>query len=175
MSPHWVNAPHKELAPITEMSTSCFKKGKILFLFSSNPPGLHLPVLHSPSVVVERKPGGPPSWKDISRITSPSPILHSFYSDSSHLISSVHQDWTLETGYLDSFHCLAIQGLLVAASHLHAVVDVHPPLVVVQRVFEFTLFACVFYWQLQFMEDLLCPPILTKLWRVGHSATQRHR
>ena len=46
MSPHWVNAPHQELAPITEMSTSCFKKGKILFLFSSNPPGLHLPVLH---------------------------------------------------------------------------------------------------------------------------------
>ena len=57
MSPHWVNAPHQEQAPITEMSTSCFKKGKILFLFSSNPPGLHLPVLHFSSDVEEEVRG----------------------------------------------------------------------------------------------------------------------
>ena len=55
VSPHWVNAPHQELAPITEMSTSCFKKGKILF--SSNPPGLHLRVLHFSSDVEEEVRG----------------------------------------------------------------------------------------------------------------------
>ena len=29
MSPHWVNAHHQELAPVTEMLTSCFKIFKI--------------------------------------------------------------------------------------------------------------------------------------------------
>ena len=38
-------------------STSCFKKEKILLLFSSTPPGLHLPILHFSSGVEEEVRG----------------------------------------------------------------------------------------------------------------------
>ena len=70
MSPHWVNAPHQEQAPITEMSTSCFKKGKILFLFSSNPPGLHLPVLHF-SCDVEEEVRGTSTLGKMAKMSDP--------------------------------------------------------------------------------------------------------
>ena len=65
---------------------------------------------------------------------SPPPISHPLDTNTTHLISPVHKDWPLEIWNLDSFHSLAIQRLCVAARHLHSVVDVHPPLVVVQRV-----------------------------------------
>ena len=42
-------------------------------------------------------------------IATPSPVLGSFYSHTSNLCPSVHQDFTLEIRYLDPFHQLAIQ------------------------------------------------------------------
>ena len=66
-------------------------------------------------------------------ITSPSSILHSFYSDSSHLISPVHKDWTLEVGNLDSLHYLSIQGLSEASRHPHVVIYILSTLMVMKR------------------------------------------
>ena len=68
------------------------------------------------------------------RAASPPPILHPLDTNTTHLISPVHKDWPLEIWNLDSFHSLAIQRLCEAARHLHGVVDVHSPLVVVNRV-----------------------------------------
>ena len=60
--------------------------------------------------------------------------VDSVCSDSSHLCSSVHQNYTLEVRDLESFHQLAIQGLIVAVHHLHCVIDIITPLVVVEGV-----------------------------------------
>ena len=45
-------------------------------------------------------------------LPTPSPILHSVYSYSSQLISSVHQDWSLEVLYVHPFCDLPIQTLM---------------------------------------------------------------
>ena len=67
-------------------------------------------------------------------IATPSPVLGSFYSHTSHLCPSVHKDFTLEIRYLDPFHQLATHRLVVAVHHIHCVVDVCPTLMVVDRV-----------------------------------------
>ena len=89
----------------------------------------------------------PPHWDEKMRrlrrddgadplllITAPSSILGPLHSDTSHLISSVHQDCPLKVRYLHFLHDLPIQGLVVAPHHLHGEVDVLLPLVVVDGV-----------------------------------------
>ena len=56
------------IGPSRQSSHKCLKSNvlqKNQSSSSSNPPGLHLPEIHSPSDGVEREPEVPPSWKGI--------------------------------------------------------------------------------------------------------------
>ena len=68
------------------------------------------------------------------RIAAPSSILGPLHTDTSHFISSVHQDCPLKVRYLHFLHNLSIQRLVVAPHHLHGVVHILIPLMVVDRV-----------------------------------------
>ena len=61
-----------------------------------------------------------------------SPMLHSLYAYSPHLIPHFHQHWSWESWYLDTFHDLPVLGGHVEASHPHLKLHLLllPPLVV---------------------------------------------
>ena len=67
-------------------------------------------------------------------VTSPSSISGSFYSDPSHLISPVHQDWSFEARYLYPLHDLPVQSLIICSRHPHCILDIFSPVVMVDRV-----------------------------------------
>ena len=46
-------------------------------------------------------------------------MLHSLNSHSPHLTPPIHQHWSWEYGYLDTFHDLPVQGVVVVAGHPH--------------------------------------------------------
>ena len=131
--PYLVKPPSKNRPQLLHIKQSS-QKEKLLLLFTSNPP--------------RAPPAGFPllfwcCWRQVGedlhpgkylRITSPSSILHPLNSDSSHLIPPIHKDWTLEAGYLDPFHSLAIQGLWIHPCHFHAEGDILSPLVMMFRV-----------------------------------------
>ena len=67
-------------------------------------------------------------------VTSPSSISSSFYSDPSHFISPVHQDWSFEAWYLYPLHDLPVQSLIICSRHPHCILDIFSPVVMVDRV-----------------------------------------
>ena len=66
-------------------------------------------------------------------LPTPSPILHSVYSYSSQLISSVHQDLSVEVFNVHPFRHLPVEAACVSACHLHCEVHIVPAVVMVKR------------------------------------------
>ena len=64
---------------------------------------------------------------------TPSPILHSIYSHTSQLVSSVHQDLSLEVFNIHPFRHLPVEAACVCACHLHCEVHIVPAVVMVKR------------------------------------------
>ena len=64
-------------------------------------------------------------------LPTPSPILHSFNSHFSQLISSGHQDWSLEVLYVHPFCDLPIETAFMNTGHLHGKIHVSPVVVMV--------------------------------------------
>ena len=119
--------PLKELTPAVRYQTICTK-------IKVSPPLLLQPPCAPPAGIplsfwcCWRKVKGT-SFLERFLVSSPPPILHSLYSDATHLISPVHKDWTFKVWNLNPFHGLAIQRLRVATCHFHTEGDVLPPLV----------------------------------------------
>ena len=67
---------------------------------------------------------------------TPSPVLHSIYSHTSQLVSSVHQDLSLEVFNIHPFRHLPVEAACVSACHLHCEVHI-PSAVVMMKRMEF--------------------------------------
>ena len=67
-------------------------------------------------------------------VAPPPPIPHPVHPQSSHLVPPVHQYGPLEIGNIDPLLELPVQGVGVAPSGAHSVDNVHPPLMMMERV-----------------------------------------
>ena len=66
-------------------------------------------------------------------LPTPSPVLHSVYSYSSQLISSVHQDLSVEVFNVHPFRHLPVEAACVSTCHLHSEVHIVPAVVMMKR------------------------------------------
>ena len=88
-------------------------------LFTSSPPPCWL--------AGWQRVGGPPSSYPL--IPSPSPILHSLQSHSTHLIPSVHQNLSLKVFNIHSSCHLSVQAACVKTSNFHSKIHILPAIV----------------------------------------------